>query len=423
MRDPHDTPGARGDEVRPRRRRRDGWRSGEVVRTAVLVIAVYLVGRVFWLARPLFFTAFLGILFGLAVSSGADRLVRLKVPRGLAAGLIVISFIGLLVGFGAWMAPTIRAQGAELRQKLPDALDRAREWGRAHQNGMVGMMVDGVLNSDSTAVAPAPVAPVGRTAPAATDTTRTRTTATTTAAPGGDSVTIATTIRDRFGRRMASAKRFVFPFLTSTIEVVGGILIIIFLSIYIAADPGLYHGGIMSLFPRRKRRRAGEVLSAIAAVLRRWLLTQLIAMVVMGVITTIALLVLGVKAAFALGLLSGLLEFIPTFGPIISALPAVAMGFLDSPEKALIVTGTFVGLHFLENHLLIPLLMKGGVNAPPVLTILSQALMAILFGFIGLMVAVPMLAATLVAVKMLYVEDVVGQRALGPDENPTRGID
>src|SRR6185436_16908924 len=108
------------------------------------------------------------------------------------------------------------------------------------------------------------------------------------------------------------------------------------------------------------------------------------------------------------GLIAGLLEFIPTVGPILSAIPAIAMGFLDSPEKAATVAAVYVGVQFMENHLLIPLLMKGGVDVPPVLTILGQALMTLVFGFLGLMVAVPMLAATMVAVKMLYVERVVG---------------
>ena len=207
---------------------------------------------------------------------------------------------------------------------------------------------------------------------------------------------------------MGGASRFLFPFLTHTVAVFGGIMLIIFMSIYIAADPGLYHRGMMHLFPHRMRERAGEVLSAMATVLRRWLVTQLIAMLVIGVVTTTALLILRVKAAFALGLIAGLLEFIPTVGPILSAIPAIAMGFLDSPEKALTIAALYVGIQFMENHLLIPLLMKGGIDIPPVLTILGQALFTILFGFLGLMVAVPVLAATMVAVKMLYVERVVG---------------
>jgi predicted PurR-regulated permease PerM len=177
------------------------------------------------------------------------------------------------------------------------------------------------------------------------------------------------------------------------------------------------------LFPHERRERIGEVLSAIAAVLRKWLVTQLIAMVTLGIVTTILLLALDVKAAFALGLLSGLFEFIPTLGPIISALPAIAMGFLDSPEKALWVTIAYIGVHFLEGHLLIPLLMKGGINLPPALTIFSQALMAVLFGFLGLMCAVPLLAATVVGVKMLYVEDVVGDPQISADEDPHKGVE
>jgi predicted PurR-regulated permease PerM len=207
------------------------------------------------------------------------------------------------------------------------------------------------------------------------------------------------------------------------VEVVTGLLIIIFLSIYIAVDPEMYRRGIMHLFPHRRRERIGEVLSAIAAVLRKWLVTQLIAMVTLGIVTTVILLALDVKAAFALGLLSGLFEFIPTLGPIISSLPAIAMGFLDSPEKALWVTIAYIGVHFLEGHLLIPLLMKGGINLPPALTIFSQALMALTFGFLGLMCAVPLLAATVVGVKMLYVEDIVGDPQIGPDEDPRKGIE
>jgi predicted PurR-regulated permease PerM len=84
------------------------------------------------------------------------------------------------------------------------------------------------------------------------------------------------------------------------------------------------------------------------------------------------------------------------------------MAFVDSPQKALMVVALYVGIQFLENHLLIPMLMKGGVDIPPVLTILAQALMTLLFGFLGLMVAVPFVAAVMVAVKMLYVERVVG---------------
>ena len=149
----------------------------------------------------------------------------------------------------------------------------------------------------------------------------------------------------------------------------------------------------------------------VASVLRKWLVTQLIAMLVIGGVTTIVLLILRVKAAFALGVLAGLFEFIPTVGPLLSAIPGVAMGFLDSPEKAAMVAVAYWGIQFLENHILIPLLMKGGMDLPPALTVITQALLALVFGFLGLMVAVPLLAPVMVMVQVLYVE----QRSAGTD--------
>jgi predicted PurR-regulated permease PerM len=142
----------------------------------------------------------------------------------------------------------------------------------------------------------------------------------------------------------------------------------------------------------------------VTIVLRKWLVTQLIAMVVIGTVTTVVQLILHVKAAFAIGLLAGLFEFIPTVGPLLSAVPGVAMGFLDSPEKAATVAVAYWGIQFLENHVLIPLLMKGGMDLPPALTVVTQALLALVFGFLGLMVAVPMLATVMVMVQVLYVE-------------------
>jgi predicted PurR-regulated permease PerM len=386
-----------------------GWRTKDVLRTAALVIAMYVGVRMIWFASPLFLTAFLGILFGLAVSSGVDHLARWRIPRGLGAALIVITFLGLLVGFGAWVAPTIRAQSVELRRRLPEAIDRLESWANRHNGGLIGSLL-------TTSNEPAKRDTVHAIGGAASSAPRA-------AAPRSEADTAsATPLRDRISRQMAGATRYLFPFLSSTLAVLGGLLIILFLAIYIGADPDLYHRGLMLLFPRRARLRAGEVLSAMATVLRRWLVTQLIAMVAIGSVTTVVLLILDVKAAFALGILAGLLEFIPTVGPILSAVPAVAMGFLDSPEKALYVAIAFWAIQFAENHLLIPLLMKGGVDVPPVLTILSQALMAMVFGFLGLMCAVPILAAVMVAVKMLYVEDVVGERVPVTNENPAKDI-
>lgn len=390
--------------------RAPGWHSKDVARAAALVMALYLGVQLLWFANQLVLVAFLGVLFGLAVEAGVDKLERYRIRRGVGAALIVVTFFALLSGVGAWITPTVREQSGELRAKIPEAVDRIEQWLSRRQTGLFGFVFggQGKAKTDTAAAARTDSA-----RPVASDTSRSVTLdsagkAAADSSRGAAAPSATETLRSSLGRQMGGASRFLFPFLTHTIAVFGGIMLIIFMSIYIAADPNLYHRGMMHLFPHRMRDRAGEVLSSMAIVLRRWLVTQLIAMLVIGSVTTIALLILRVKAAFALGLIAGLLEFIPTVGPILSAVPAIAMGFLDSPEKALTVALLYVGIQFMENHLLIPLLMKGGVDVPPVLTIMGQALFTLLFGFLGLMVAVPMLAAVMVAVKMLYVERVVG---------------
>lgn len=412
-----------------RRSRHVGWRSRDVLRTAALVAAMWIGLKLVWLAHPLILVAFLGVLFGLAATAGVDRLARWKVPRGVGAALVVLGSVGLIVLFFAWSAPVIRTQSRELRTKLPEAVDKFDAWLERHRGGVLGL----VLGEQGQVGAPA--AERAATTPPQVDSARgarqdsttgargpiTRAIASDSAgAPGGDTAggasptsaaadgTAGSQLRQRLFSGATGAKRYLFPFLTSTFAVIGGLLLILFLSIYVAADPATYHDGLMHLFPHGGRERAGEVLTAIATVLRKWLVTQLVAMLAIGTVTTVVLLLLKVRAAVPLGILAGLFEFIPTVGPILSALPALAMGFVDSPEKALWVAVAYIGIQFLENHILIPILMREGVNIPPALTIIAQAVFALVFGFIGLLVAVPVLAAGLVAVKMLYVEDVVG---------------
>lgn len=383
--------------------RQAGWRSGDVLRAAALVMGLYLLLRLLWLAHDLLFITFLGVLFGLAVARGADWLERYRIPRGAGAALIVLSFVGILVGIGAWSAPTLRTQFAELQTALPEALARVETWIDGHRDGFLGQLVpsqEEAAKSAAPGESPVPGAP-----PASGEAPATRPPAQAPEEePGGALAELPKSLSGQLG----AMTRYLFSFLSSTVSVAGGLLLILFVAVYVGAEPRLYYKGLLHLVPRPSRARADEVLGAIGATLRKWLVTQLVMMVVIGVITTIGLSLLGVKAAVPLGIIAGLLEFIPMLGPVLSAVPAVAMGFLDSPEKALFVAFLYTGVQFLENHILVPLLMKRGVDLPPAVTLVGLALMALVFGFLGMLVAVPVLAAVMVAVKLLYVEDVVG---------------
>jgi len=382
-----------------------GWRSLDILRAAALVFGLYLFLQLLWLAHDLFFITFLGVLFGLAVASGADFLERFRVPRAVGAALVLLSFLGVIVGLGAWAAPTLRAQGQELRTLLPQALNRVEVWIDAHQDGFLGQLMPGTGANGAAPAAQtgAPAAPPSA-GPDTPQTAQTAQTPQTPQTPAMSSHGAGLSLPKDLSGQLGAATRYLFSFLSSTV-----VLLILFTALYIGAEPRLYYEGLLHLFPHTARPRAAEVLAAIGASLRKWLLAQLLMMVAIGVIDAVGFSLLGVKAALALGLIAGLLEFIPLLGPILSAVPAIAMGFLDSPQKALFVALLCWGVQFLEGHILAPLLMKRGVDLPPVVTLIGLSLMAIVFGFLGMMVAVPVLAALMVAIRMLYVEDVVGE--------------
>lgn len=384
------------------------WRSADILRAASIVAGLLIILKVLWVANQIVIVVFLGSLFGIAVAAGVDRLERFRVNRGLGAAFVVISFLAVLYALGSFVAPTIAEQGRELRRQLPEAVSRAEGW-LSRRNPAIMSSLLGTTDSAQSATGDTTHAalPPGKLAPGDSAVAHD---STTTHAP-------KSAIAENLAKRMGGAAKFLFPFITSTFEVIAGLVLILMMSVYIGADPFTYRNGILHLFPKRKRERIDEVLTAMAVMLRKWLVTQLIAMAVIGIVSTIALLALGVKAPFALGIIAGLLEFVPTFGPVLSAIPAIAMGFLDSPEKALYVGLTYIAIQQIENHLLIPLLMKGGMDLPPVLTIVTQGLMALLFGFLGLMIAVPLLAAVMVPIKMLYVEDALGDQIGLEDED------
>jgi predicted PurR-regulated permease PerM len=372
-----------------------GWPSRDILRAAAIVAAVYVGLQLLWVGRSVFLIGFFGVLLGIVLAAGVDRLERFRIPRGLGAVLIVLLVLGSLTGVGFLAAPQISSQMAEVKQQLPQAMDKAERWIQQRGGGVAEIIK---AASDTTGQGEGARDPKAKEEQGEQQ--------------GGGQVDL----RKSLNQQLAGVTQHFFSFFSSTVSVLGGVVILLFVAIFVASDPGLYHQGLMHLFPHEARARAGEVLSATATTLRRWMLMQMIGMLVIGVITTVALLLLDIKAAIALGIIAGFLEFIPYAGPILSAVPAVAMALVDGPEKALWVVAAYTAIQQLEGLVLQPLLMKEGLALPPVLTILSQALFSLVFGFLGLMLAVPMVASVLVPVKLLYVRDVVGDEVSVPGD-------
>ncbi len=390
---------------------RRGWRTADLARASLVALAIWFGLQLLWSVSSLVFLVFLATLFGLAVGSGVDYLERFKIRRGIAAALIVLGTLGIIGGVLAWTAPTLIEQGKQLQSDFPEAIHKVQTWIDSKRTGLVGTL----LKSAGTPPAAAGGAAVAVPVTVAVPTTSTRKpTAAQAIRQAADSIAASPSeaIKKRITDGLGGASRYLFSFVSNTLAAAAAFVLLVFLAMYIGAEPEVYRGWLLSVVPARSRAQVRLVLAEIATVLRKWLVTQMIAMVVIGVVSMIVLLILGVKAPFALAFIAGLFEFIPTVGPVLSAVPAVLMAFVDSPEKALAVLIAYWGIQFLENNLLIPYLMRGEMDLPPAITLVAQSLMTLVFGFIGLMVAVPLTATVLVPLRMMAERENAREKAM-----------
>ena len=199
---------------------------------------------------------------------------------------------------------------------------------------------------------------------------------------------------------------------TSTVGAVGNVLILILLAIYFAVEPRLYVDGIVKLFPVASRDAASRVFDQIGTVLTWWLVGKVASMLFVGLVTWIALSIIGIPMALTLGLIAGMLSFIPNFGPILSAIPAVLIAFVESPTKALYVVLVLIAVQIVESNIVTPLIERETIELPPGLTIIFQLGLAALVGGLGLVLATPLLAVIMVVVQMVYVQGVLGDKEI-----------
>lgn len=187
-------------------------------------------------------------------------------------------------------------------------------------------------------------------------------------------------------------------------------LIILVAGLYLGAEPQVYIRGFVRLFPGPKRDRVHEVFSALEYSLDWWLLGRIASMAVVGVLTWLGLTLLQVPLALTLAILAALLSFVPNVGPILSAIPAVLVGLSQSPSTALYVLGLYVAVQTVESYLITPLIQREAVLLPPALVLTMQLVFGLLFGLLGLLVATPLTVILVVLVKMLYLEDRLGEK-------------
>ena len=344
------------------RREPDGDR--QFIRRVLIVIALVAVAFLLWQLRTVVIMLFGAVVIATVFRALADVIKKwLRLPDAAAVALSITLILGSLAGIVFVFGGQISDQVASLTKALPDAwrLLQAR------------------------------IADLGFGDPFA-------------AMGGGD--------RPNAGRP-GGVGRFVM-------SIGGGIadtLVVIFGGIFLAAQPNFYRIGAIKLVPQAKRALVGEAMIDSERALRLWLRGQLFAMVLVGLLTGLGLWLIGVPSALALGLLAGLLEFIPFAGPVLAAIPGVLLALVVSPELALWTVALYVLVQQIEGNLLQPLVQQYAVDLPPVVLLFSLLAFGMLFGVIGIIFAAPLTVVSYVLVKRLYVQEALGTKTPIPGED------
>jgi predicted PurR-regulated permease PerM len=325
----------------------------------LIIAAVVALAFVAWRLASVFLLLFAAIVLAMVLRVLSDPISR-HTGIGLRLSLaIVVLALFTVFGLAGWLfGDRLSQQIGEISTRLPKAWESVRAFMEQSKLGRY------VLNSLGTSLGTA----------------------------GGGTVGLAGLAKTTFG------------------AITDGIIIFA-LGLYLAARSRSYLDGVVKLVPPRGRPRTAAALEESGRALRRWLFGQGIAMLTVGVLTGIGLWILGIPMALSLAMLAGLLEFVPFFGPIASAVPAVLIAFAKSPADALYVLILYVVVHQLEGDALIPIIQEWSVKLPPLLAILSVVVFGYLFGIPGVVVATPLMVVGMVLVRTLYIEGTLGDTA------------
>jgi len=298
---------------------------------------------------------FMGIIFAIFVHAAGRLLHRFThLPQTLSLTLALLLLVGAALMLLIVSTPRFADQSAQLVDRLPQALSGLEDY--LHDSGWGRTLIDKLSQAEQQA---------------------------------------------DLGENL---QRFLGVFSTLAGGLIGGLIVFV-IGVYLAYEPAVYQRGLLMLLPSAHRSHANEVLAELGHALRWWLGGRLLSMLVVFLLTWLGLALLGMPLALLLAVIAGVLSFIPNIGPVVSALPAVLLGFTQGAQMALYVVLLYAAIQSVESYTITPLIQRRAVSVPPALLLTFQLLMGVLAGFIGLFAATPLLVAMIVLIKMLYIRD------------------
>lgn len=329
---------------------------GASIFTLLLLLFFYSIAEILLLL-------FIAILFSLYLGAITDTLqARFHVPRAVGLLIAIVATTLGLIGIGYLIVPPVAEQTQELVKALPVQLERweTQLLALADRSPVAAQLLGPLREGESYV--------------------------------GGIIQEISGYFRD------------VVPYVFSGVQFLIHAVSVLVMGLYLTLRPAMYREGFILLIPPVHRELVRDILSELGNTLRAWIGGQLLAMVSLGILTWVGLHLLEVPYALAFGVFTGVVAIVPFFGTLVSTLlPAIFVLGTAGFITALLVVALGVAVHLVEANFIAPMIMERQVQLPPVLTLLSVLVMAHLLDLIGLLVAVPVLATSMVVVRRLYV--------------------
>jgi predicted PurR-regulated permease PerM len=334
---------------------------GKLIGVVVFIVALYIL----WQIRQVLLLIFAAIILANALNILVKRFSRSGMKRPFAVGLSILLLVAVMVGFFWVIVPPFTSQFSQLSRLVPRGIEQLGDWLDSLQAELPPELIEYIPDIDQLIRQLPPL------------------------------------VNQLLGGGLT--------FFSSSLGVLLNLLLVLVLTLMLLADPKPYRNGFIRLFPSFYRHRVDEILQDCEVSLQGWLVGILFNMVLIGILSFIGLMILGIPLALAQASLAGILTFIPNIGPALSVIPPIAIALLEDPWKAIAVIILYVVIQQVESNFLTPLVMAQQVSLLPAVTLLAQVFFATFFGFLGLLLALPLTVVAQVWLKEVFIEDILDQ--------------
>lgn len=326
-----------------------------LARDAWALLAAVVGGVLAWTLADVLLLAFAGVLVALVLRQLSHPFEsRLHLKPSVALVIVVLGLLALLVG-GSWLVgASVAAQLQALTETLPRAWQALQAWLAQSSLGRSALQM------------------------------------------------VQAAARDAQGWQQIAG---VFTgTVNATVAAGGALVLVVAIGVYLAADPRVYVMGFLHLVPHAQRDRARRALAASGEALSRWLLGQGVSMLAVGLLTAIGLASIGMPLVLSLSVIAAILEFVPYFGPIFTAVLIIAVALTEGERMAMLATLVCLAVQQLEAYVVQPMAQRWAVRLPPVLGLMAVLVFGLLFGLAGVLLAVPLMVLSMAVIRTLYTE-------------------